>query len=280
LVPVYSGAEMEAKKKIIHSLEDPLSSLKSVEDAAIYFGFIKNCPKGSELLSMRCIYLIAQLDIKLDELVSLVKELYKTKIQDIRIIASVLHLIEPQDIIAEIPSLIKLNSHLIKESLTKILKLSRVENKMKSIEILLFLHKMVENDQTTAKDVAKAISACFELPNIFHLDDFIECLNLIVASVDNGSSKRFPIVFMRTLLICLATYSRSVVNSIKLFNNIFSPNISKNLQKRSRKCLFDNKMLIEGFELWCIKTFPHCLSILQMTSESELKMILSVRYSL
>lgn len=81
--------------------------------------FIKDSPKGSDSLILRCVFAMSNANYSVPQLTETVLELYETKIKDIRIIAPIISDLDFPKLKQFLPQLFSLNKQLIHDSLAK-----------------------------------------------------------------------------------------------------------------------------------------------------------------
>ena len=120
LIPIYTGCNPEVRKVILQNLDDPIMQLNSKESVSKLLNFISECPKGAEAIIIRCAFIMADAPYEAPGFVEIVKELYTSKINDIRIMTPILRFLEPSEVLILLPQILPLSKQLLKDTLSKL----------------------------------------------------------------------------------------------------------------------------------------------------------------
>ncbi|XP_052742119.1 symplekin isoform X2 [Bicyclus anynana] len=131
---VYGCADAEAKRCVLRQLEGPIKAalnqpLPTSEDTdpkpgelrPAFEALLDECPRGAETLLTKFVHILTEKAPPSPELVSKVRELYATRISDVRFLVPVLNGLSKKEIFAALPKLIKLNPPVVKEVFNKLL---------------------------------------------------------------------------------------------------------------------------------------------------------------
>ena len=139
LARVYTSMSADVKRMVLRLVEGPVRSLGMGSPQLL--ALVENCPKGAETLVTRIIHILTEKCIYIytfnhftffemlmqhatlllfsaapsAELVARVRELYQTRVSDVRFLIPVLNGLTKKEVIAALPKLIKLNPIVVKE---------------------------------------------------------------------------------------------------------------------------------------------------------------------
>lgn len=113
LARVYTSMGADVKRMVLRLVEGPVRSLGMGSPQLL--ALVENCPKGAETLVTRIIHILTEKSAPSAELVARVRELYQTRVSDVRFLIPVLNGLTKKEVIAALPKLIKLNPIVVKE---------------------------------------------------------------------------------------------------------------------------------------------------------------------
>lgn len=242
---VYTKTSPDLKRTILRSIESPIKKL-GVENQTL-LKLIEDCPKGVETLVTRIIYILTENTTLTTSLVKKVRDLYQTKVNDVRLLIPVLSGLTKTEILTALPKLLKLNPIVVKEVLNRLLGIGPeyIGHKMTLTpsELLVSLHTLDQN-KCELKYVVKATSLCLAEKEVFTQDILGACLQQLLDIVP------LPTLLMRTVIQSLALYPR-------LSNFII--NI---LQRLILKQVWKQKVIWDGFLKCCQRLKPQSSSVL------------------
>ncbi|XP_055908274.1 symplekin [Eupeodes corollae] len=245
LCNVYTKTSPDLKRTILRSIEVPIKKL-GVENPTL-LKLIEECPKGVETLVTRIIYILSESTIPTANLVKKVRDLYQTKVNDVRLLIPVLSGLTKAEILTALPKLLKLNPIVVKEVFNRLLAIGTEYTNQKMpispSEILVSLHTLDQN-KCELKYVVKATSMCLAEKDVYTQDILGACLQQLVDIVP------IPTLFMRTVIQSLALYPR-------LSNFIIGL-----LQRLILKQVWKQKVVWEGFLKCCQRLKPQSSSVL------------------
>ncbi|XP_028179055.1 symplekin [Ostrinia furnacalis] len=125
-------------------------------------GLLDECPRGAETLLTRLVHIFTEKTAPSAELVSRVRELYATRVSDVRFLIPVLTGLSKKEILAALPKLIKLNPVVVKEVFNKLLGLQNPneESPVDPVELMIALH-LIDPSKADLKYIIKATALCF-----------------------------------------------------------------------------------------------------------------------
>ncbi|CAG2067099.1 unnamed protein product [Timema podura] len=98
---------------ILRLLEQPVRGMGM--DSPQLLTLVEECPKGAETLVTRVIHILTEKCPPSAQLVAQVRDLYQTRVSDVRFLIPVLNGLTKKEVIAALPKLIKLNPVVVKE---------------------------------------------------------------------------------------------------------------------------------------------------------------------
>ncbi|XP_047533985.1 symplekin [Vanessa atalanta] len=200
---VYGCAGAEAKRCVLRQLEGPLRA--ALQPAALrpaFTALLHDCPRGAETLLTRLVHILTDKAAPSAELVRRVRELYATRVSDVRFLIPVLNGLSKKEILAALPKLIKLNPVVVKEVFNKLLGLQNPNNEQLPVSpenLLVALH-LIDPNKADLKYIIKATALCFAEKNIFTHDVLSAVLQRLAEETE------IPVLMMRTVLQALTLY--------------------------------------------------------------------------
>ncbi|KAF5275676.1 hypothetical protein FQA39_LY06788 [Lamprigera yunnana] len=248
LAKVYIQTNADTKRIILRLLESPVKQMGM--DSTELLKLVEECPKGSETLVTRVIHILTDKGQPSAQLVQRVRELYQTRVSDVRFLIPVLNGLTKQEIIAALPKLIKLNPVVVKEVFNRLLGLHG-ESPITSTELLVALH-LVDLNKADLKTIMKATSMCLNEKQVFTQ----EVLAVVLQQLMDQTS--LPTLLMRTVIQALSLHPR------------LSGFVMNILQRLILKQVWKQKVVWEGFVKCCLKTRPQSFSVLMQLPAPQL----------
>ncbi|CAF3451513.1 unnamed protein product [Rotaria sp. Silwood1] len=257
LVTIYTAVDKNIKRVILQVLEIPIREMGMTSPELLKL--IKNCPQGAEALITRIIHILTQQMPPSHEIVEKIRDLYHTRILDVRLLIPVLASLEKSEILNALPKFIKLSPPVVKEVFNRLLDTSRSSqtNLLLPSELLIALHR-ISLEECELKTIINATSICFNERSIYTHDILAVVLQQLVEITP------IPILFMRTVLQTFSLYP----NMVGFIMTI--------LQRLIMKQVWNQARIWEGFIKCCEKTQPHSFPILLQLPPSQLKHILQI----
>ncbi|CAH2090114.1 unnamed protein product [Euphydryas editha] len=200
---VYGCAGAEAKRCVLRALEAPLrAALSAAPLRPAFEALLRDCPRGAETLLTRLVHILTDKAAPSAELVSRVRELYATRVSDVRFLIPVLNGLSKKEILAALPKLIKLNPAVVKEVFNKLLGLQNPNNEQLPVspeDLLVALH-LIDPNKADLKYIIKATALCFAEKNTFTQDVLSAVLQRLAEETE------IPVLMMRTVLQALTLY--------------------------------------------------------------------------
>ncbi|BET00821.1 symplekin [Nesidiocoris tenuis] len=254
LAVVYVATVPDVKRTILRIVEHPIKAMGM--DSPHLLKLVESCPKGSETLVTRLIHILTDKAPPSPELVERVRELYQTRVSDVRFLIPVLNGLTKSEIIAALPKLIKLNPIVVKEVFNRLLGSQAGDNNYASpiapSELLIALH-VIDPAQCELKTVIKATSLCFNDKQAYTQ----EVLAVVMQQLMEVTP--LPTLLMRTVIQALSLYPRLIG---------FVMNI---LQRLILKQVWRQKKVWEGFIKCCQRAQPHSFQVLLQLPAQQLK---------
>lgn len=251
---VYTKTSPDLKRTILRSIEVPIKKL-GVENSTL-LKLIEECPKGVETLVTRIIYILSESTVLTTDLVKKVRELYNTKVNDVRLLIPILSGLAKNEILNALPKLVKLNPIVVKEVFNRLLgigaEFATQKMSISPSEILVALHT-IDQTKCELKFIVKATSLCLAEKDVYTQDVLGACLQQLVDIIP------IPTLLMRTVIQSLALYPR-------LSNFIIGL-----LQRLVLKQVWKQKVVWEGFLKCCQRLKPQSSSVLIQLPLSQLQ---------
>lgn len=113
LAKVYVLTVADVKRTILRLLDQPIRGM-GMESPEL-LRLVEDCPKGAETLVTRVIHILTEKSPPSNELVNRVRELYHSRVSDVRFLIPVLNGLTKKEVIGALPKLISLNPNVVKE---------------------------------------------------------------------------------------------------------------------------------------------------------------------
>lgn len=259
---VYGCSGSEAKRVVLRCVEAPVRRLQQQEQQQqmemqqeqeqqqnkqqqatlrpAFLHLLQECPRGSETLLTRLVHIFTEKAPPSPELVSLVRELYATRVSDVRFLIPVLTGLSKKEVLAALPKLIKQNQLVVKEVFNKLLGLQSPHEECSPVtpaELLVALH-LIDPNMVELKTIMKATALCFAERQVYTQDVLSTVLQLLVEEVE------IPVLMMRTVLQALTLYPS------------LGPLVLNILQLLIEKEVWLNKVAWEGWIKCCERLMP------------------------
>lgn len=244
LCGIYVGTSAEMKRTILKAIEVPVK--KMGPDSFEILKLIELCPKGSETLITRIIYILTEKRMPNAELVKRVRELYQTKVSDVRLLIPVINGLSKQEVINSLPKILKLNPTIVKEVFGRLLgigKESDITLPISAIELMVALHTM-DPAKVEIKFVVKATTLCLAEKDCYTQD----VLAIVLQQLVNLTP--LPTLLMRTVIQSLTLYPR------------MAGYITNLLQRLIPKQVWRQKVIWDGFLKCCQRLKPNSFPVL------------------
>ncbi|XP_015610116.1 symplekin [Cephus cinctus] len=255
LARVYTSMGADVKRMVLRLVEGPVRSLGMGSPQLL--ALVENCPKGAETLVTRIIHILTEKSAPSAELVARVRELYQTRVSDVRFLIPVLNGLTKKEVIAALPKLIKLNPIVVKEVFNRLLGTHNNDSgvphtsPITPAELLIALHT-IDPNKAELKTVIKATSLCFAEKQAYTQE--------IVAVVMQHLMELTPLptLLMRTVIQSLALYPR------------LSGFVMNILQRLILKQVWKQPKVWEGFVKCCERTQPQSFAVILQLPPTQL----------
>lgn len=254
LVTVYVQANADIKKVMLRMIEKPVRGMGM--DSVELLKLVEECPKGSETLVTRIIHILTDKGPPSVLLVERVRDLYHTRISDIRFLIPVLNGLKKQEIIAALPKLIKLNPVVVREVFNRLLGLHG-DSPITASELLVALH-LIDQNKVDLKTIIKATSMCLQEKQVYTQEVLAVVLQQLM------EQPTIPTLLMRTVIQALGSYPR------------LSGFVMNILQRLILKKVWKQKVVWEGFIKCCQRTKPQSFAVLMQLPAPQLYEALNI----
>lgn len=257
LTRVYVQTVPEVKRIILRLLDSPVRGMGM--DSPDLLKLVEECPKGAETLVTRVIHILTDKTPPSTELVKRVRELYQSRVSDVRFLIPVLNGLTKREVIDSLPRLIKLNPIVVKEVFNRLLgthseSLSH-NSPLTPAELLVALH-VLDTKKVELKMVIKATTLCFAEKQAYTQ----EVLAMVMQQLMEMNP--LPTLLMRTVIQSLAAYP----NLSGFVMNI--------LQRLILKQVWTQRKVWEGFIKCCQRTKPQSFQVLLQLPAPQLQEVL------
>uniref|UniRef100_A0A6P7G6A9 Symplekin n=1 Tax=Diabrotica virgifera virgifera TaxID=50390 RepID=A0A6P7G6A9_DIAVI len=198
LAKVYVDTSPDIKRVILRLIDVPVKQI-GMESKEL-LKLVEECVKGSETLVTRLIHILTDKASPTPELVSRVRDLYQSRITDVRFLIPVLNGLTKKEVIAALPKLIKLNVVVVREVFNRLLGLHG-DSPITPSELLVALH-LIDSTQADLKNVMKATSLCLQEKQVYTQ----EVLAVVLQQLMDQTP--LPTLLMRTVIQALCSYPR------------------------------------------------------------------------
>ncbi|CAH1966093.1 unnamed protein product [Acanthoscelides obtectus] len=252
LAKVYVETSADIKRIILRLIENPVRTMGM--DSPELLKLVEQCPKGSETLVTRVIHILTDKTPPSVHLVERVRDLYTTRISDVRFLIPVLTGLTKQEIILALPRLIKLNPVVVREVFNRLLGLHG-DSPITPTELLVSLH-LIDPNKADLKTVIKATSMCLQEKQVYTQEVLAVVLQQLM------DQPTIPTLLMRTVIQALGSYPR------------LSGFVMNILQRLILKKVWSQKVVWEGFIKCCQRTRPQSFAVLMQLPPPQLTEVL------
>ncbi|XP_071553781.1 symplekin [Temnothorax nylanderi] len=255
LARVYTSMGADVKRIVLRLVEGPVRSLGMGSPQLL--ALVENCPKGSETLVTRIIHILTEKSAPSAELVARVRELYQTRVSDVRFLIPVLNGLTKKEVIAALPKLIKLNPIVVKEVFNRLLGTHNNDSgvphtsPITPAELLIALHN-IDPNKAELKTVIKATSLCFAEKQAYTQETVAVVMQHLMEMTP------LPTLLMRTVIQSLALYPR------------LSGFVMNILQRLILKQVWKQPKVWEGFVKCCERTQPQSFAVILQLPPAQL----------
>ncbi|KAI5704454.1 hypothetical protein M8J75_005471 [Diaphorina citri] len=251
LANVYVSTVQDVKRVILRLLEVPVRGMGMTSPELLKL--IETCPTGAETLITRVVHILTEGQTPSEVLVKKIRELYNSRVSDVRFLIPVLGGLPKREILAALPKLIKLNPVVVKEVFNRLLGDSTNQENapLTPAELMISLHT-IDGAKVDLKYVIKATSLCFSETAIYTQ----EVLALVLQNLIEVNP--LPTLFMRTVIQSLSHFPRLIG---------FIMNI---LQRLILKQVWEQKTVWEGFIKCCQRTVPNSYQVILQLPPKQL----------
>lgn len=198
LSKVYVATNPDIKRVILRLIEAPVRTMGM--DNPELLKLVEDCNKGSETLVTRVIHVLTDKGLPSPQLVQRVRELYNTRVNDVRFLIPVLNGLTKKEVIAALPKLIKLNPVVVREVFNRLLGLHG-ESPISPTDLLVALH-VIDTNKAELKTVIKATSMCLQEKQVYTQEVMAVVLQQLMEQTP------IPTLLMRTVIQSLGSYPR------------------------------------------------------------------------
>ncbi|XP_014601735.1 PREDICTED: symplekin [Polistes canadensis] len=255
LARVYTSMGADVKRMVLRLVEGPVRSLGMGSPQLL--ALVENCPKGAETLVTRIIHILTEKSIPSAELVAKVRELYQTRVSDVRFLIPVLNGLTKKEVIAALPKLIKLNPIVVKEVFNRLLGTHNNDSgvlhtsPITPAELLIALHN-IDPSKAELKTIIKATSLCFAENQVYTQETVAVVIQHLMEMTP------LPTLLMRTVIQSLALYPR------------LSGFVMNILQRLIVKQVWKQPKVWEGFVKCCERTKPQSFAVILQLPSAQL----------
>ncbi|KAG7207725.1 hypothetical protein KM043_009341 [Ampulex compressa] len=255
LARVYTSMSADVKRMVLRLVEGPVRSLGMGSPQLL--ALVENCPKGAETLVTRIIHILTEKSAPSAELVARVRELYQTRVSDVRFLIPVLNGLTKKEVIAALPKLIKLNPVVVKEVFNRLLGTHNNDSgvphtsPITPAELLIALHN-IDPSKAELKTVIKATSLCFAEKQAYTQETVAVVMQHLMEMTP------LPTLLMRTVIQSLALYPR------------LSGFVMNILQRLILKQVWKQPKVWEGFVKCCERTQPQSFAVILQLPPAQL----------
>ncbi|KAH0952402.1 hypothetical protein HN011_010265 [Eciton burchellii] len=255
LARVYTSMGADVKRIVLRLVEGPVRSLGMGSPQLL--ALVENCPKGSETLVTRIIHILTEKSAPSAELVARVRELYQTRVSDVRFLIPVLNGLTKKEVIAALPKLIKLNPIVVKEVFNRLLGTHNNDSgvphtsPITPAELLIALHN-IDPSKAELKTVIKATSLCFTEKQVYTQETVAVVMQHLMEMTP------LPTLLMRTVIQSLALYPR------------LSGFVMNILQRLILKQVWKQPKVWVGFVKCCERTQPQSFAVILQLPPAQL----------
>lgn len=254
LCRVYTATSSDMKRTILRAIEAPIR--KMGQENGELLTLIESCPKGAETLITRIVYILSEKQQPTQELVNKVRELYQSKVSDVRFLIPVLNSLSRSEILAALPRFLKLSEAVVKDVFKRLLGIGQEYSvpvmPITPTELLVALHKL-DSGKAELRLIMQATTLCLTEKETFTHEVLAVVLQQLVEIAP------LPTLLMRTVIQSLTLYPRL---------GGFVTNI---LQRLILKQVWKQKVVWEGFLKCSQRLLPQSLPVLIQLPPQQLQ---------
>ncbi|XP_055603374.1 symplekin-like [Uranotaenia lowii] len=254
LSEVYIKATSDMKRAMLRAIEAPIRKIGAESEELLKL--IEECPKGSETIITRIIYILTEKTIPPPELVERVRLLHQTKVSDVRLLIPVINGLTKKEILKALPKLIKLNPVVVKEVFNRLLGIggeySSSQLPISAAELLVALHT-IDSTKVELKWVVKATSLCLAEKETYTHDVLGSVIQQLVEITP------LPTLLMRTVIQSLTLHPR------------LAGFVTNLLQRLIVRQVWKQKVVWDGFLKCAQRLTPQSYGILIQLPASQLQ---------
>lgn len=260
LSEIYIKTSSENKRTILRSIDAPIKKLGSGN--AEISKLIETGAKGTETLITRIIYILTErteLDVNL---VKRVRDLYYTKVADVRLLIPIITGLTKQEVLTMLPKVLSLHPAVVKEVFNRLLGLGVdyehiVSFPLTPVELLVAMHTL-DAAKISLKCIVQATTMCLSEKERYTQDVLANVLQQLVDITP------LPTLLMRTVLQSHTMYPRLGTFIITLLNRMI------------QKQVWKQKVVWEGFLKCCQRLKPASFSVMLSLPPQQLRDALHV----
>lgn len=254
LCRVYTATSSDMKRTILRAIETPIRKMGA--DNPELLGLIESCPKGAETLVTRIVYILAEKEPPTMELVNKVRELYQSKVSDVRFLIPVVNSLTKSEILAALPRFLKLSEAVVKDVFKRLLGIGQEYTipvmPITPTELLVALHKL-DSSKVELRLIMQATTLCLTEKDTFTHEVLAVVLQQLV------EISPLPTLLMRTVIQSLSLYPR------------LGGFVTNLLQRLILKQVWKQKVVWEGFLKCSQRLLPQSLPVLIQLPPQQLQ---------
>lgn len=254
LCRVYTATTSDMKRTILRAIEAPIRKMGA--DNGELLALIEACPKGAETLITRIVYILAEKQAPPTALVDKVRDLYHTKVSDVRFLIPVLNSLTRAEVLTALPRLLKLSEAVVKDVFKRLLGIGQEYSvpimPLSPTELLVALHRL-DGGKVELRLVMQATTLCLTEKETFTQEVLAGVLQQLVETVP------LPTLLMRTVIQSLTLYPRLGVFVASLLHRLIGKQVWK------------QKVVWEGFLKCSQRLLPQSLPVLIQLPPQQLQ---------
>ncbi|XP_053692302.1 symplekin-like [Sabethes cyaneus] len=259
LCDVYIKATSDMKRAMLRAIEAPVCKIGAESEELLKL--IEECPKGSETIITRIIYILTEKTIPTPELVERVRNLHQTKVSDVRLLIPVINGLTKNEILYALPKLIKLNAVVVKEVFNRLLgvgaEYSSSNLPISPAELLVSLHTL-DSSKVELKWIVKATSLCLAEKETYTHDVLGSVIQQLVELTP------LPTLLMRTVIQSLTLHPR------------LAGFVTNLLQRLIVRQVWKQKIVWDGFLKCAQRLAPQSMGVLIQLPAAQLQDALNI----
>lgn len=245
LCRVYIATSSDMKRTILRAIEIPIRRMGA--ESAELLTLIESCPKGAETLITRIVYVLSEKQAPTVELVNKVRELYQSKVPDVRFLIPVINALTRAEILIALPKFLKLSEAVVKDVFKRLLGIgqeySLAQMPLTPTELMVALHKL-DATKVELRLIMQATTLCLGEKETYTHEVLAVVLQQLVEITP------LPTLLMRTVIQSLTLYPR------------LGGFVTGLLQRLILKQVWKQKVVWEGFLKCSQRLLPQSLPVL------------------